>query len=76
MDSWSAITSLTYSQIKQLQNQRLHSFINTHVYPFSPYYRQLFDEKKINPKDICTKEDLKQIPYLCKSDLIGQDNPQ
>jgi len=76
MSTWKNITSLTYSQIKDLQNQRLHHFINTHVYPFSPYYHKLFDEKKINPRQIRTKEDLKRIPYISKSDLISKDNPQ
>ena len=76
MSSWRDITSLTYSQIKGLQNQRLHSFINTHVYPFSPYYRKLFDDNKINPRDIRTKEDLKRIPFISKSDLINKNNPQ
>lgn len=76
MDSWSGITSLTYSQIKELQNQRLRSFINTHVYPFSPYYHKLFDEQKINPRYIRTKEDLRHIPYISKSDLVDKNNPQ
>ncbi len=76
MNSWRGITSLTCSQIKDLQNKRLHSFINTHVYPFSPYYRKLFDEKKIDPRHIRAKEDLKRIPYISKSDLIDKDNPQ
>jgi len=76
MDSWKRITSLTYSQIKDLQNQRLHHFINTHVYPFSPYYHKLFDDKKIDPRSIRTKEDLKRIPFISKSDLIDKDNQQ
>ncbi len=76
MSSWRRITSLTYSQIKDLQNQRLHSFINTHVYPFSAFYRKLFDDKKIDPRSIRTKGDLKRIPYISKSDLIDKDNPQ
>ncbi len=76
MNSWKGITLLTYSQIRDLQNQRLHSFINTHVYPFSPYYHKLFDEKKIDPRHIRTKEDLKRIPTISKSDLIDKDNPQ
>src|SRR5277367_265795 len=76
MNSWRGITSLTYSQIKDLQNQRLHSFINTHVYPFSPFYRKLFDENKIDPRKIRTREDLKHIPFISKSDLIDKDNPQ
>mgnify|MGYP003392894641 CR=1 FL=1 len=76
MDPWRGIASLTYSQIKDLQNRRLHSFINTHVYPFSPYYHKLFDEKHIDPRHIRTKEDLKRIPYISKSDLIDKDNQQ
>jgi len=76
MDAWREITSLNYSQIKDLQNQRLHSFINTHVYPFSPYYRKLFNDKKIDPRKIRTREDLKRIPYIIKTDLITKDNPQ
>jgi len=76
LNSWKGITSLSYSQIRELQNQRLHSFINTHVYPFSPYYHKLFDEKKINPRHIRTKEDLKHIPFINKSDLIDKDNQQ
>jgi len=76
MNSWRNITSLSYSQIKDLQNKRLHSFINTHVYPFSPYYRKLFDDNKIDPRSIRTKEDLKRIPFITKSDLISKENPQ
>jgi len=76
MDAWKNITSLSFSQTKELQNQRLHHFINTHVYPFSSYYHKLFDEKKIDPRQIRSKEDLKRIPYISKSDLIDKDNPQ
>src|ERR1039457_6169951 len=76
MDSWKGITSLTYSQIKDLQNQHLHHFINTHVYPFSPYYRKLFDDNKIEPGHIRAKEDLKHIPFTSKPDLINKDNQQ
>ena len=76
MNSWKNITSLNYSQIKELQDQRLHHFINTHVYPFSPYYRKLFDENKINPRDIRTRDDLRRIPFISKSDLIDRDNQQ
>ncbi len=76
MNSWGNITSLTCGQIKELQNQRLHHFINTHVYPFSPYYRKLFNDHKIDPRQIRTREDLKRIPFISKSDLIDKSNPQ
>jgi len=76
MNSWRGITSLTYSQIKDLQNKCLHSFINTHVYPFSPFYRKIFDDNKIDPRLIRSREDLKRIPFITKLDLIDKNNPQ
>ena len=76
MNSWKTITSLSYKHIKELQNKRLHSFINTQVYPFSPYYRKLFDDNKIDPRHIRTKEDLKHIPFISKTDLIDKSNPE
>jgi len=76
MNPWANIISLSYEQIKELQNRRLHHFINTHVYPFSPYYRKLFDDNKINPKHIRTVSDLKHIPFTSKLDLVAKDNAQ
>lgn len=76
MDSWKGITRLSDEQIKSLQDRRLHSFINTQVYPFSPYYRKLFDEKKIDPQSIRTKQDLSRIPLISKNDLIDGNNSQ
>lgn len=76
MNSWKGITSLSYSQIKELQNHRLHHFINTHVYPFSPFYHKLFDDHNIDPRQIRSKEDLKRIPFISKSDLMDKENQQ
>ncbi|MEI7999228.1 MAG: AMP-binding protein [Candidatus Omnitrophota bacterium] len=76
MNPWRNITSLSYDQIRKLQNKQLHHFINTHVYPFSSHYRQLFDEHKINPKHIRTIADLKHLPFTNKLNLVAQDNPQ
>ncbi len=55
-----------WDELKQLQNEKLHHFITRHVYPFSPYYRKLFDDNKINPCDIRTVEDLRRIPFTSK----------
>jgi len=76
MSSWRGITSLSYSEIKELQNKRLYSFINTHVYPFSPFYRKIFDDNHIDPRKIQSREDLKRIPFISKTDLISKENPQ
>ena len=76
MNPWKNITCLSYEQIKELQNYQLKTFINTHVYPFSPHYQKLFDDNKINPKLIKTVADLKRIPFTSKLDLVNKDNPQ
>ena len=54
------------AKIQELQDQKLRHFINRYLYPFSPYYRRLFDQNKINPKDIRTVADLRRIPFTSK----------
>ena len=75
MNPWKSLTALSYSQIRSMQDQKLAHLINTHVYPFSPYYRKLFDDHNINPKHIRTVADLKHIPLVSKLDFISKDNP-
>ncbi len=76
MDPWYNISSLTYKQIKDLQNKKLHHFLNTNVYPFSSFYRKIFDQHKIDPKKIRSIEDLKDLPFSTKADLMTKENPQ
>lgn len=54
-----------------MQNQKLNDFLNTHVYPFSPYYRALFDRNKIDPRLIRAVEDLQRIPLTSKRDFLS-----
>ena len=37
-----------------------------HAYENVPYYRKIFDERGLKPKDIQDFEDLKKLPYLTK----------
>ena len=76
MDPWSDLTSLSYAQVKALQDRKLRYFINRHVYPFSPHYRKLFDDNNIDPRHIRGTADLKHIPFTSKLDLISKENPQ
>lgn len=73
-DSWSQ------KEIRGLQNECLSRFINQNVYAFHPYYRRLFDEKKIDPNSIRTVDDLKRIPFTYKEDIAPSvqnlDNPR
>lgn len=56
---------------KALQNRLLRKFIERRLYPFSSYYRELFDTHKIRPETIRHVEDLAEIPYTTKQDLMA-----
>ncbi|OGX08319.1 MAG: hypothetical protein A2Z88_05755 [Omnitrophica WOR_2 bacterium GWA2_47_8] len=70
MNPWKNIASLSKDEIRSLQNRKLHQFINQYLYPFSPYYKRLFDSNKIDPAQIRTIEDLKNIPSISKQNFI------
>jgi len=60
-----------WNEQRRLQNKRLHHFVNRHLYPFSPYYRRLFDKHGIKPDGIRTVEDLQKIPFTSKDNFLG-----
>ena len=60
-----------WKELKGLQNKKLRYFITRHLYPFSPYYRQLFDRHKIKPGSIKSVGDLRRIPFTSKSTFLG-----
>ncbi|OGW84390.1 MAG: hypothetical protein A2987_02180 [Omnitrophica bacterium RIFCSPLOWO2_01_FULL_45_10] len=60
-----------WPELKAKQNTKLHHFITRHLYPFSPYYRRLFDKNKIRPDSIRKVEDLRRIPFTSKKDFVG-----
>lgn len=55
-------------KLEKFQNERLRIIIK-HAYENVPYYRRIFDERGLKPKDIQTKEDLKLLPVLTKEDV-------
>ena len=58
------------------RNARLHRFINEQLYPYSPFYRRLFDAHKIDPQKIRTLGDLRRVPFTTKVDIAPTaDNP-
>ncbi len=75
MDPWHKISKLSTQQLKDLQNQKLHHFVNRHLYPFSPHYQKLFDQNHIDPHSIRTVADLKRIPLSSKHDFIDAATP-
>ncbi|MFH1997052.1 MAG: AMP-binding protein [Candidatus Omnitrophota bacterium] len=67
-----------WKELKARQDRKLRHFIRSHLYPFSHYYRRLFDRNRIRPEDIRTVEDLAKIPFTSKKTLLepGQEDPQ
>lgn len=58
------------------QGRVLSRFIKDQVYPYSKYYRRVFDEAGIGPNDINGLEDLAKIPLTSKTELLKTpENP-
>lgn len=59
---WSA------EEIKDYQEEQLRR-LAAHAYATVPYYRRIFDERKLKPGDIRTLADLEALPVLTKEDV-------
>ncbi len=62
------IETLPLDKLRKLQSQRLHWLVN-YMYQKIPFYKQLFDEKGIEPKSINDIQDIAQLPFTRKEDL-------
>lgn len=60
----------TPAQVTEWQNQRLQALVK-HVYEHTVYYRRVFDQLGLTPKDIQTIEDLKKLPIINKEIAIA-----
>ena len=58
-------------QLEEYQLQQLGKLLN-HAYENVPYYRRVFDERGLKPKDIQDFKDLEKLPFLTKK--IVRDN--
>ncbi len=56
-------------ELEQLQIERLQTTLNR-VYRNVAFYRHSFDERKINLEKIKSLDDLKELPFTTKEDLI------
>ncbi len=52
-------------KLEEYQVRQLRKLLN-HAYENVPYYRKVFDERGIKPKDIQSSNDLRKMPYLTK----------
>jgi phenylacetate-CoA ligase len=58
----------TREELEEFQLERLRALVKQ-AYENAPYYRRVFDERKLKPKDIVTLSDLQKLPLLQKEDL-------
>ncbi|RLB06313.1 MAG: phenylacetate--CoA ligase family protein [Deltaproteobacteria bacterium] len=52
-------------KLEEYQMQQLSKLLN-HAYENVPYYRRVFEERGLKPKDIQDFSDLRKLPYLTK----------
>ena len=59
---------LSPEELRELQVWRLQRLL-WHAYAHVPYYRRLFVDHGLHPRDITTPEDLQKLPMLGKADV-------
>lgn len=85
---WNTYNFLQESQwwskekLEEYQMWQLSKLLH-HAYENVPYYRKVFDERGLKPKDIKSINDLRKLPYLTKDiirkklpDLIARNYPK
>ena len=65
---WWSKEKLEEYQMRQLEKLLKHAYINV------PYYRRVFDERGLKPKDIQDFDDLQKLPYLTKDEFRDNFN--
>lgn len=67
---------MSFDEQREYRDRKLSYFIRTQLYPYSSYYRGIFDTNKVKPEDIRRVEDLRKLPFTYKEDIVpGPDEP-
>jgi phenylacetate-coenzyme A ligase PaaK-like adenylate-forming protein len=62
---------LPETAVRRLQAEQLRRHLRTVVLPFSGHYRQMFEERGLSADSFGTLEDLRQVPFTTKTDLLN-----
>jgi phenylacetate-CoA ligase len=63
--------------IRRLQSEKLRNYLRRVVLPFSAHYREIFREQGLSADSFQSLEDLQQLPFTSKIDLLNTaDRPQ
>jgi phenylacetate-coenzyme A ligase PaaK-like adenylate-forming protein len=60
---------MTFEEQREYRDRKLAHFVRTQLYPYSPFYRRLFDANGIDPHKVRGVEDLRALPFTYKSDI-------
>ena len=74
MTAWQRLQRLPRAEQRAAQDALLQRYVREYLYPFSPYYRALFDSNGVKPEQIVTVDDLRRLPLSSKQDLLPSDN--
>jgi len=67
--SWERLAHASADEVRAIQDKALRTYVTQELYPFSKYYRRVFDEAGVKPGDIRTVSDLARLPFTTKSDF-------
>ena len=73
MPAWDKIRK---EEMNRMQGAKLSRFIREQVFPFSPFYRRLFERDGLKPDDFRTLKDLRKIPFSSKADIVPTEEDQ
>lgn len=77
MIGWQRLQRLPRDDQRGLQNELLQRYVREYLWPFSPWYRQVFERAGVKPEQIRTVDDLRRLPLTSKVDLLpSADDPQ
>jgi phenylacetate-coenzyme A ligase PaaK-like adenylate-forming protein len=77
MSDWQRLQRMPRSEQRAMQDALLQRYVREYLYPFSPFYRDLFDRAGVRPEQIRGVDDLRRLPLSQKGDLLPTaDDPQ
>jgi phenylacetate-CoA ligase len=69
--------SLDRDTVLELQGRKLHHYLRDCVLPFSGHYQRVFAANGLSADDFRSVEDLQQLPFTAKEDLLPTpENPR
>ena len=77
MMAWQRLQRLGRAEQRAMQDALLQRYVREYLWPFSPFYRQLFAKAGVRPEQIRTVDDLRRLPLSSKRDLLpSPEEPQ